>query len=100
MEYNRFEEEARVNSMILEKANGAAEDAYYTVEDAVVKGYKAIEGGVTGGYKKIERAFVSGWKKVEDACVDVLFKKEGETTAQAKERLGAKNGAQQADAEI
>ena len=93
MEYNRFEEEARVNSMILEKANGAAEDAYYTVEDAVVKGYKAIEGGVTGGYKKIERAFVSGWKKVEDACVDVLFKKEGETIAQAKERLSRNTGA-------
>ena len=94
MEYNRFEEEARVNSMILEKANGTAEDAYYAAEDAVVKGYKAIERGVTGAYKKVENAFVSGWGKVEDACVNVIFKKEGETTAQAKERLGKKSDMQ------
>ena len=92
-EYNRIEEEARVNEMILEKASDAAEDAYYATENAVVKGYRAIENGVVGGYKKIENAFVSGWERVEDACVDVLFKREGETTEQAKERLSGMAGA-------
>ena len=94
MEYNRIKEEAQVNEMILEKANEAATDVYVAVEETLVNRYKAIENGVTGGYKKIEKAFVSGWEKVEDACVDVLFKKEGETTAQAKERLGKKSDMQ------
>ena len=94
MEYNKIKEEARINAMILEKANEAAEDAYYSAEGVAVKGYKAIENGVVGGYKKIENAFVSGWKKVEDACVDAIFKKEGETTAQAKDRLGKKSDVQ------
>lgn len=83
-----------------QKATNAAEDAFYTAENAVVKGYRAIENGVVGGYKKIEDAFVNGWEKVEDACVDVLFKKEGETTARTKERLGGKYGARQAGSEI
>ena len=100
MEYNRIKEEAQVNEMILKKANAAATDAYVAVEETLVNGYKAIENGVTGGYKKIEKAFVSGWEKVEDACVNVLFKNEGETTAQAKERLSAKTAAQQTGAEI
>ena len=79
--------------MILEKASNTAEDVFYTIEDAVVNGYQTIENGVVGGYKKVENAFVSGWEKVEDTCVDALFKKEGETTEQAKERLGRNAGA-------
>ena len=93
MEYNRIQEEAQVNEMILEKANEAATDAYDTAEETIVNGYQAIENGVVGGYKKVENAFVSGWEKVEDACVDALFKKEGETTEQAKERLSRNAGA-------
>ena len=89
MAYNKILEEARINQAILEKANEAAEDALYTMEDGTVKGYKAIENAVAGGYKKIENAVVSGWEKVEEACVNALFKKEGETTQEAIERLSA-----------
>ena len=76
MEYNKIREEAKINEMILEKAN-----------DGAVKGYKAIEHAVVSGYKKIEDTFVSGWEKVEEACVDALFKKEGETTQETIDRL-------------
>ena len=100
MEYNKIKEEAQFNEMILEKASNAAEDAFYTAEDTVVKGYQTIENGVVGGYKKTENAFVSGWEKVEDACVDALFKKEGETTEQAKERLSRNAGVQHAGTDI
>ena len=94
MEYNRIKEEAKVNETILEQANEAATDVYDAVEETAVKGYQAIENGVVGGYKKIEDAFVSGWGKVEDTCVDALFRKEGETTEQAKARLNRKSGVQ------
>ena len=100
MEYSKIEEEARINDMILEKASIAAEDAVYTTEDAVVNGYQAIENGVVGGYKRVENAFVSGWEKVEDTCVDALFKKEGETTEQAKERLGRNAGAHKVSVDL
>ena len=93
MEYNRIKEEAQVNEIILEKANEAAADAYDAVEETIVNGYQAIENGAVNGYKKIENAFVNGWGKVEDTCVDALFKKEGETTEQAKERLSRNAGA-------
>ena len=111
MEYNKIEEEARINEMILERAGNAAEDTfnatediavkgYQAIENGVVKGYKTIENGVVGGYKKVEHAFVSGWEKVEDTCVDVLFKKEGETTEEAKERLSRNAGAHKAGADL
>lgn len=111
MEYDRIREEARVNEMILEKANEAAEDAFYAAKDAARKGYKtteeavaggykviegaavggykAIENAVVGGYKKVENAFVNGWEKVEETCVDVIFRREGETTQEAIERISA-----------
>ena len=95
MEYNRIKEKAQVNEMILEKANEAATDVYDAVEETIVNGYQVIENGVVNGYKKIENAFVNGWGKVEDTCVDALFKKEGETTEQAKSRLNRMSGVQQ-----
>ena len=93
MEYNKILEEAQVNQMILERANDAAQDALYETENGVVKGYKAIENAVVGGYKKIEEAVVGGWEKVEETCVDILFKKEGETTQEAMARLSANTAA-------
>lgn len=93
MEYNKILEEAQVNQMILERANDAAQDALYETENGVVKGYKAIENAVVGGYKKIEEAVIGGWEKVEETCVDILFKKEGETTQEAMARLSANTAA-------
>jgi hypothetical protein len=39
------------------------------------------------GYKKMETGIVEGFTKVTDKCVEVLFAKEGESVAEAKERL-------------
>lgn len=48
---------------------------------------KKIEVAVVDGYKKIEETMVSGYKKVEDKFVDTFLKKDGETIAEAKERI-------------
>jgi hypothetical protein len=62
-------------------------EANEKIAETVVKGYKWIESGVVGGYKMIENSFVEGFAKLTDKCVEVLFAKEGESAAEAKERL-------------
>ena len=52
-----------------------------------VAAYKAIEDGVVGAYKAVEKGAVDAYRKVEDVMVDKLFRKDGETVDQAKERL-------------
>ncbi len=56
-------------------------------EKGIVKVYNAIENGFVSGYKSIENGFVSGYTKSQDKCVDILFKRKGETTEEAKVRL-------------
>ena len=55
-----------------------------------VAAYKAVENGVVGAYKAVEKGAVDAYRKVEDAMVDKLFRKDGETIAQAKDRLRKK----------
>ena len=52
--------------------------------------YKSVEESVVGAYKAVEKGAVDAYRKVEDAMVDKLFRKEGETIAQAKDRLNKK----------
>ena len=52
-----------------------------------VAAYKTIEKGVVGAYKTVESGVVNTYKKVEDTMVDKLFRREGETVEEAKERL-------------
>jgi len=52
-----------------------------------VAAYKAIEDGVVGAYKAVEKGAVDAYRKVEDVMVDKLFRKEGETVEEAKDRL-------------
>lgn len=52
-----------------------------------VAAYKAVEEGVVTAYKAVEEGVVSAYHKVEDAMVDKLFRKEGETVEEAKDRL-------------
>jgi len=52
-----------------------------------VAAYKAIEEGVVGAYKAVEKGAVNAYRKMEDVMVDKLFRKEGETVEEAKERL-------------
>jgi len=62
-------------------------EVYKTVESGVVNAYKAVEDGVVDAYKAVEQGVVGAYHKVEDAMVDKLFRKEGETVEEAKERL-------------
>ena len=55
-----------------------------------VAAYKAVEEGVVGAYKAVEKGAVDAYRKVEDTMVDKLFRKEGETVEQAKDRLSKK----------
>ena len=52
-----------------------------------VAAYKAVEEGVVGAYKAIEKGAVGAYRKVEDTMVDKLFRREGETVEEAKDRL-------------
>lgn len=55
--------------------------------EAAKEGYKLIEEGVVNAYRAVEKGTVEAYRKVEDAMVDKLFRKEGETVEEAKERL-------------
>lgn len=60
---------------------------YERIEKGVVGTYRKIERGTVRSYKKIEHGAVSGYLAVEDFFVKRLFAREGESAAQAKERL-------------
>jgi len=62
-------------------------EANEKIAGVVTGGYKKIEQGVVGGYKKIEQGVVKGYTKIEDKFVEAYLTKDGETVAEAKERL-------------
>ena len=62
------------------------------IAEEVVGGYKKIENGVVGGYKKIENGAVGAFNKVADAFVDQYLTRDGETVAEARERLAKEHG--------
>lgn len=53
----------------------------------LVKANEKIAEKVFGTFEKIEDTVVGGYTKIEDAFVDRYLTKDGETTADAKERL-------------
>lgn len=53
----------------------------------LVKANEKIAEKVTAAFEKMEGTVGDGYTKVEDAFVDRYLTKEGETVAQAKERL-------------
>lgn len=53
----------------------------------LIKANEKISEKVVCTYKKIEDTFVNGYTKIEDAFVDRYLAKDGETIAEAKERL-------------
>ena len=53
----------------------------------LVKANEKIARQVTEAFDKIENAVVGGYTKIEDAFVDRYLTQDGETVAQAKERL-------------
>lgn len=52
-----------------------------------VKANEKISKKVINTYKKIEDTVVDGYTKIEDTFVDHYLTKDGETIAEAKERL-------------
>lgn len=77
----------RENSAIPEMMKAMEHDVSDVPGIDVVAAYKAVEEGVVGAYKAVENGVVSAYQKVEDTMVDALFRKEGETLDEAKERL-------------
>lgn len=55
----------------------------------LVQANKKIEEAVVSGYRKIEQAVVGGYQKIEDGFVDRYLTHDGETVAEAKQRLKA-----------
>ncbi|MEE1315466.1 MAG: hypothetical protein UHS49_06880 [Faecalimonas sp.] len=53
----------------------------------LVKASEKIGEKVVGAYKKMENTVVEGYNKIEDKFVDQYLTKDGETVADAKERL-------------
>ena len=52
-----------------------------------------IAEAVVSGYKKIEGSVVGGFTKISDGFVDQFLTRDGETVADAKNRLNAENAA-------
>lgn len=66
--------------------------AYTAIEHGVVATYKTIEQGVVNAWNAVEKGAVEAYQRVEDAMVDKLFRREGETIQQTKDRLNKKKG--------
>ena len=62
-------------------------EANEKIAEKVVEGYKKIETGVVEGYKKIETGAVEGFQKMNDKIIEKVFARDGETVAEARERL-------------
>ncbi len=65
------------------------------IAKAVVGGYEKIENGVVDGYQKIEKGVVGGFSKMTDQFVDHFLTQDGETVADAKNRLAQEREARE-----
>lgn len=59
-------------------------------QSKLVKINQEIAENVTGAFQKVEDAVVGGYTKVEDAFVERYLTRDGESVAEAKERLRKK----------
>ena len=66
------------------------------IAEDVVGGYKKIEESVVESYKTIENGAVRAFNKVADRFVDQYLTRDGETVAEARERLAKEHGAHHA----
>ena len=60
------------------------------IAETVTGTFQKIEDTVVGSYKAVEKAAVDAYTGVEDAFVDRYLTHNGETVAEAKERLKQK----------
>lgn len=80
-------ENGKDTTFTMTKDTKAVVDGYKKIENGVVKGYTKIQDGTVKSYTKFQNGIVKGWTKIENKFVDILFKKDGETTEEAKARL-------------
>lgn len=62
-------------------------DVNNKIENSVMKAHKTIEKKVVQTYKDIESSTVNNYKNVEDKFIDSFFKKDNESTEEAKVRI-------------
>lgn len=65
-------------------------DRIESIGNCVTSVYENIERGVVGTYKKFESAVVGHFVSLTDKCIEVLFLRDGESVAEARERLAFK----------
>ncbi len=80
-------EEIRESGVMPDMIRAMEHDAFDVPTVDPVELYKSVEHTVVDAYKSVENAVVDTYRKVEDTMVDKLFRKEGETIEEAKERL-------------
>ena len=80
-------EEIRESGVMPEMIKAMEHDVSDVTGIDPVTAYKAVETGVVDAYQAMEKGAVDAYHKVEDAMVDKLFRKDGETVEEAKERL-------------
>ena len=83
-------EELRERVAVLQMTQAVEQDISAAPAIAPVAAYKAVEEGVVNAYKAVEKGAVNAYHKVEDAFVDKLFRRDGETVEDAKDRLQGK----------
>lgn len=83
-------EELRGRVAVPQMIQAVGQDISAAPAIAPVAAYKAVEEGVANAYKAVEKGAVEAYHKVEDAFVDKLFRRDGETVEEAKDRLQGK----------
>lgn len=66
-------------------------DGMNKIAKAAQKAYQAVEDTVVGTYRNLENGAISTYERVEDFFVDKMFRKDGESIAETKERLKKHN---------
>lgn len=84
------DEELRERVAVPQMTQAVEQDISAAPAIAHVAAYKAVEEGVVNAYKAVEKGAVNAYHKVEDAFVDKLFRRDGETVEDAKDRLQGK----------
>lgn len=62
-------------------------EANEKIAEEVTSGFSKIQDGVVNGYKRIEDGVVEGFSKIEESFINRYLKRDGESVAEAKERL-------------
>ena len=71
-------------------------DANEEIAEKATAGFNKMSSGVVNAHMKVQNTVVGGYEKIEDAFVARFLTHEGETVAEAKERLRRQDEARRA----